>query len=358
MRIHNFSAGPSTLPVEILEALQKDIVDYQGVGYSLIEASHRGKVFDGIYNETMDLLKEIMGIPAGYTPFFLGGGATLQFAMIPMNFQGDGTAYYAKTGTWSNKATDDAQKLGKVVVAFDGKESNYSTLPDPAKLDIPQDASYFYYCSNETIGGIQWQQVPEVGNVPLIVDTSSDFLSRPIDVEKFSLIYGGVQKNLAPAGATLVIVKDEMLERCPANLPAYLSYQTHAKAKGLYNTPPVFSIWAVNLMLKWIKKNGGLVGMQQRAEEKAGLLYDLFDSSSFYRNPVDPAVRSRMNVVFRLPSEELEAQFVAEALKQGLSALKGHKSVGGCRASIYNALEKSSVEALIDFMREFERTHG
>ncbi len=359
MRAHNFFAGPSTLPVEVLAELKEQIAEYNGKGFSLIEASHRGADFSAVYEETQSLMREVLGIPANYSVFFLGGGATLQFSMIPMNFlPAGGFAEYTKTGSWSNKAWDDANKLGTAKVVFDGAESNYSTLPDPAKVQVDPSAAYYYLCSNETIGGIEWQAFPNTGNVPLIADMSSDFLSRPVDVSQFAMIYGGVQKNLAPAGATFVILREDMLERVPENLTAYLSYKTHVKANGLYNTPPVFSIWCVNLMLKWIKKNGGLTGMEARATKKADLLYNLFDSSDFYRNPVDPNYRSKMNVVFRLPSDELEKKLIAEGTAKQMLGLKGHKSVGGCRASIYNSLPVESVEALVEFMKEFERTNG
>ncbi len=359
MRAHNFFAGPSTLPVEVLEELKAQIADYNGKGFSLIEASHRGADFATVYEETQSLMREILGIPENYSVFFLGGGATLQFSMIPMNFlPAGGFAEYTKTGSWANKAWDDANKLGTAKVVFDGADSNYSTLPDPASIKVDPSAAYYYLCSNETIGGIEWQSFPKTGNVPLIADMSSDFLSRPVNVPDFAMIYGGVQKNLAPAGATFVILRDDMLERVPADLTAYLSYKTHVKANGLYNTPPVFSIWCVNLMLKWIKKNGGLQGMEARATKKANLLYNLFDSSDFYRNPVDPKYRSKMNVVFRLPTEDLEKQLIAEGTAKQMLGLKGHKSVGGCRASIYNSLPVESVELLVEFMKEFERTHG
>ncbi len=359
MRAHNFFAGPSTLPVEVLEELQAQIADYQGKGFSLIEASHRGADFSAVYEETQALMREILDIPKNYSVFFLGGGATLQFSMIPMNFlpQG-GFAEYTKTGSWSNKAWADADKLGTVKVAFDGKEGNYTTLPNPASVQVDPEAAYYYLCSNETIGGIAWPSFPKTGKVPLIADMSSDFLSRPVTVSDFAMIYGGVQKNLAPAGATFVILREDMVEKIPENLTAYLSYKTHVKANGLYNTPPVFSIWCVNLMLKWIKKNGGLTGMQERATKKADMLYNLFDSSDFYRNPVDPTCRSKMNVVFRLPSEELEKELITQSTAQHMLGLKGHKSVGGCRASIYNSLPVESVELLVAFMKEFERTHG
>lgn len=356
----NFFAGPSVLPMEVLDELNDQIKEYQDNGFSMIEASHRGAAFDTMYHECLGLFRELLGIPENYSVFFLGGGATLQFAMIPMNFLPEGkSAAYIKSGTWSNKACDDAQKLGKVDVLFDGKSSNYSTLPDPATVKPASDSAYLYLCSNETIGGIEWQQWPEIGDVPLIADMSSDILSRPVPVEKFAMIYGGVQKNLGPAGATFVILRNDMLEKSPATLPAYLNYNTHAKADGLYNTPPVFSIWAVKLVLEWVKANGGAAGMAERAMRKSSLIYNAIESmNDFYYSPVDAAYRSKMNIVFRLRDESLEKVFLAEASAKGMLGLKGHRSVGGCRASIYNSLPEKDVVSFVEFMQEFARKNG
>lgn len=359
MRKLNFFAGPSVLPLEVLETLQKEIVDYKGKGLSMIEASHRGGMFEEMYTECLQSFRELLNIPENYDVYFLGGGATLQFTMIPMNFLlKDRIADYAMTGTWANKATSDAKKLGNVNVFFDGKSSNYTTLPSPDAVKPSDDSCYLYICSNETIGGIEWKSFPDTGSVPLICDMSSDIFSRPVDVSKFGMIYGGVQKNLGPAGATFIIMRKDMLEKRNPDLTAYMDYALHSKEQGLYNTPPVFSIWGVKLVLDWIKKNGGVEGMDKRAEEKSRLLYDLFDSSSFFRSPVDKRYRSRMNVVFRLPSEELEALFLEEAKKHNMLGLKGHRSVGGLRASIYNSLPKEDVLTLVDFMKEFERKNG
>ncbi|HIS13852.1 MAG TPA: 3-phosphoserine/phosphohydroxythreonine transaminase [Candidatus Ornithospirochaeta stercorigallinarum] len=360
MRKKNFFAGPSVLPVEVLEQLRDQVVDYNGEGLSMIEASHRGGMFENMYDECLATLRRLLNIPDDYDVYFLGGGATLQFTMIPMNFLLPGkVADYAKTGSWANKAASDAAKIGKVNAFFDDKEGNYTTLPDPKSIKPSEDSAYLYLCSNETIGGIEWQEFPDTGDVPLIADMSSDILSRPVDVSKFSMIYGGVQKNLGPAGATLIIMKHSMLDRRNENLTAYMDYGLHAKNKGLYNTPPVFSIWAVKLVLDWVEKNGGAEGMLKRAKEKSALIYDVIDSSSsFYRSPVDKRYRSRMNIVFRLPSEDLEKKFVEESTKEGMLGLKGHRSVGGLRASLYNALPYEDVVALRDFMVEFERKNG
>ena len=359
MRKKNYFAGPSVLPVEVLEQIRDNIVDYRGEGLSMIEASHRGGMFEEMYDECLASFRRLLGIGDDYDVYFLGGGATLQFTMIPLNFLTEGkVADYCKTGSWANKAASDAQKIGKVNVIFDGKESGYTTLPDPATLRPSENSAYLYLCANETIGGIEWKSFPDTGSVPLIADMSSDILSRPVDVSRFAMIYGGVQKNLGPAGATFIIMRKDMLERRRENLTAYMDYGLHSKEKGLYNTPPVFSIWAVKLVLDWIERNGGLQGMDRRAEEKSGLIYSVIDSSDFFRSPVDKAVRSRMNIVFRLPSEELEAKFISESKAEGMLGLKGHRSVGGLRASLYNALPLEDVKALADFMVEFERKNG
>ncbi|MFA6689423.1 MAG: phosphoserine transaminase [Sphaerochaetaceae bacterium] len=359
-RKKNFFAGPSVMPVEVLEQLRDQIVDYQGQGLSMIEASHRGGMFEDMYDECLGLFRELLGIPEEYDVYFLGGGATLQFAMIPMNFLRPGSvADYIKSGTWSNKATDDAQKIGDVHLYFDGTDSKFTTLPDPKTVHPSKNSSYLYLCSNETIHGVEWQSFPDTGDVPLIADMSSDILSRPVPVEKFDMIYGGVQKNLGPAGATFIIMKKSLLEKRNENLPAYLNYQLHAKEKGLYNTPPVFSIWAVKLVLEWIKRNGGAAGMQKRAVEKSSIIYDTIDGSGgFYRSPVDPAYRSRMNIPFRLSSDELEKKFLSEASALDMLGLKGHRSVGGIRASVYNALPVEDVRALADFMKGFQKRNG
>ena len=359
MRKKNYFAGPSVLPVEVLEEMRENIVDYEGKGLSIIEASHRGGLFEEMYDSCLSTFRELLSIPDDYDVYFLGGGATLQFTMIPTNFLTPGkVADYSKTGTWSNKACSDAQKLGNVNVFFDGKSSNFTTLPDPATVKPSENSAYVYLCANETIGGIEWKDFPDTGDVPLIADMSSDILSRPVDVKKFGMIYGGVQKNLGPAGATFIIMSKDMLERRNENLTAYMDYALHAKEKGLYNTPPVFSIWGVKLVLEWIKRNGGVAGMDALAEKKSSLIYDVIDSSDFWRSPVDSRYRSRMNIVFRLPSEELEAKFVKEATAADMLGLKGHRSVGGLRASLYNALPYEDVVALRDFMLDFEKKNG
>ncbi|AEV27991.1 phosphoserine aminotransferase [Sphaerochaeta pleomorpha str. Grapes] len=358
-RKKNFFAGPSVLPMEVLEQMRDQMVEYNGQGLSMVEASHRGGLFEDMYDECLATFKELLHVPDDYDMYFLGGGATLQFTMIPMNFLRPGTvADYIKSGTWANKAGEDAEKLGSVNYYYDGTDNKFTSLPDPATVKPSKNSSYLYLCSNETIGGIEWQDFPDTGDVPLIGDMSSDILSRPVPVEKFDMIYGGVQKNLGPAGATFIIMKKSLLEKQNSNLTAYMDYKLHSKEKGLYNTPPVFSIWGVKLVLDWIKKNGGAEGMAVRAQEKSSIIYNVIDSSAFFRSPVDAKYRSKMNIVFRLPNEDLEKKFVNEAQKEGMLGLKGHRSVGGLRASVYNALPKEDVVSLAQFMKEFEKNNG
>ena len=356
----NFSAGPSMMPLEVLESLASNMVDYRGTGLSLVEVSHRGAVYDAVHQETMSLVKELMGVPEGYSIILVGGGATLQFSMLPMNLMiPGGSADYVNTGAWAKKAIAEAKKVGRVNVVWDGAEGGYMSLPDPASVAPAAGASYLHITSNETIGGVQWKEFPRSGDVPLAADMSSDILSRPVDVSRFGIIYAGAQKNLAPAGVTLVIIRDDLLERSSESLGSYLSYAVHAEAGSLYNTPPVFAIWAMKLVLDGVKARGGVAAIAQENEAKAAALYDAIDSSGgFYRCPVVPSVRSNMNVVWRLAEEGKEADFVKEAAAAGLIGLKGHRSVGGCRASLYNAMTMEGVRRLIDFMTEFARKNG
>jgi phosphoserine aminotransferase len=358
-RKKNFFAGPATLPVSVLEKLKEGIVDHRGQGLSIIEASHRSNYFSELNDECIALMKELLHINDDYSVYFLGGGATLQFAMVPLNFlRPDTVADYINSGSWSQKAASDAEKVGRVRYVWDGTDDNFTTLPLASEVKASEDASYLFLCSNETIGGVQWKEWPDIGRTPMISDMSSDILSRPLPVDKFSMIYAGVQKNLGPAGATAVIMNKALLDRQNPNLPAYLDYANHDKNKGLYNTPPVFSIWAVKLVLEWIKEQGGVTAMEQLATERSTLLYDVIDASDFFYCPVDRRYRSTMNVVFRLPSEELEAAFIEETKKHGMLGLKGHRSVGGLRASLYNSLPVDDVRSLAQLMREFERTNG
>lgn len=358
-RIFNFSAGPCTLPLEVLQQAQEQFVDYQGSGMSLIEMSHRGKIVDGVHNQALALMKELLGVPDTHQVLFLGGGATLQFSMVPMNLlHGGKSADYANSGAWAKKAIADAKLLGKVNVTFDDKASNYSTLPDPGAVEVSEGAAYYHLTSNETIGGIQWQGWPTLG-VPLVADMSSDIMSREIPFEKFGLIYAGAQKNIGPAGVSVVIIRKDVLEACPDGLPVYLGYKGHAKENSMLNTPPVFQIWIIKLVLEWLKGKGGLAWASEMAKKRSGVLYDaIAGHGAFYRSPVDAKVRSTMNVVWRLPSEELEAKFVAEAKAAGFDGLKGHRSVGGIRASIYNAMPLEGVTGLAGFMADFAKKNG
>ncbi len=353
----NFFAGPSVLPLSVLEELQKDMVDYKGTGLSLVETSHRSPQYDEVHFKAMNLFREIWGIPDNFKILFLGGGATMQFSMIPMNFlSGGGSCDFTLTGTWAKKAYADATKLGKINVVFDGKEDKYTNLPDPSTLKASEGARYFHMTSNETIGGIQWKDWPETGDVPIFCDMSSDMMSRPVPFEKFGIIYGGAQKNLGPSGLGIVVIREDMLDKVNPDITAYLDYRIHASKDSLYNTPPVFPIYAMSLVLEKVKAEGGLEGVMKRNAEKSALIYDAIDNSDgFYKSPVNPAVRSDMNVVFTMANEELEKEFLAEASRRQMYGLKGHRSVGGCRASIYNSLPVEDVRALTDFMQEFKK---
>jgi len=358
-RIYNFSAGPAVLPLEVLEEVQQNLLALPGVGMSVLEISHRSKPFDEIILGAEADIRKLAGISDDYHVLFLQGGASLQFSMVPLNLlPAGGKADYVITGVWSQKALKEAKRVGTANIAATAEPENFDRIPRQEDLKLDPDAAYVHFTTNNTIHGTEWKYDPATGAVPLVADASSDILSRPIDVGKYALIYAGAQKNLAPAGVTLVIIRKDMLERSPKDLHTMLNYNTHAKERSLYNTPPVFAIYVMRLVLKWLVEQGGLEVVQQRNEEKAKILYDAIDSSQFYRGHAQPDSRSLMNVTFRLPSEELEKQFVSEATKSGLDGLKGHRSVGGIRASIYNAFPKQGVEALAAFMKEFERTQG
>lgn len=358
-RVHNFGAGPCTLPLSVLEDAAAEFVDFRGAGLSILEMSHRAPAYDEIHAGTIASLRRLYGLSDDWAVLLLGGGATLQFAMVPLNLMPrGGRAAYALTGAWARKAAADAAKLGEVTPVFDGAP-DHAALPDPASLTPPADAAYLHLTSNETIGGLQWPDFPETGAVPLVCDMSSDFVSRRVPVERFGLIYAGAQKNAGPAGATAVLVRRDLLERVPDDLPAYLRYAVHAAKDSLYNTPPVFSIYMMGKTLAWLEDQGGLEAAERLSAVRSALVYDAVEGSGgFYRSPIDPAARSRMNVVFRLPTADLEARFVAAAADAGMIGLKGHRSVGGCRASLYNALPVAAARALADFMGEFARVHG
>jgi phosphoserine aminotransferase len=359
-RIYNFSAGPAVLPVEVLKEAQRDLLELPGVGMSVLEISHRSKAFDEIIQGAEADMRKLAGIPDNYHVLFLQGGASLQFSMVPMNLMAPGgNADYIVTGVWSKKAVKEAQKIGQVNIAGSTESENFTRVPRQDELKLDPSAAYVHFTTNNTIYGTEWKREPEVGDVPLVADASSDIFSRPIDVAKYGLIYAGAQKNLAPAGVTLVIIRDDLLARSPKGLHTMLDYNTHAKEKSLFNTPPVFAIYIMRLVLKYLLEQGGLQEIARHNEAKAGLLYDAIDNSGgFYRPHAKADSRSQMNVTFRLPSEEMEKQFVSEATRAGLDGLKGHRSVGGIRASIYNAFPREGVDALVAFMKEFQRTHG
>ncbi|GGH14139.1 3-phosphoserine/phosphohydroxythreonine transaminase [Paenibacillus segetis] len=359
-RAYNFNAGPAALPLEVLERAQAEFVDYQGTGMSIMEMSHRGAVYEAVHNEAASRLLNLLGNPQGYKVLFLQGGASTQFAMLPMNFLTEGkTAGYVKSGSWANKAIKESKLIGSTFVAASSEENKYMSMPDVSNLELPENTAYLHLTSNETIEGTQFQEFPDTGNVPLIADMSSDILCRPFDLTKFGLVYAGAQKNLGPSGVTVVLAREELLQNSPSHIPTVLRYDTHAENNSLYNTPPSFAIYMVNQVLKWIEEQGSLEGIEKKNREKASLLYNAIDESAgFFRGCVDPASRSIMNVTFRLGSEELEKLFIKESEKEGFVGLKGHRSVGGLRASIYNAVPYESIKALVDFMSQFQKSHG
>jgi phosphoserine aminotransferase len=358
-RIVNFSAGPAVLPLEVLEEAQRNLISLPGVGMSVLEISHRSAAFDGILQSCEADVRELAGVPDNYHVLFLQGGASLQFSMVPMNLlPSGGSADYIVTGVWAQKALKEAKRVGNVKIAATTEAEKFSRVPTQAELKLDAAAAYVHYTTNNTIYGTEFHYVPGVGSVPLVADTSSDMFSRPIDVAKYGLIYAGAQKNLAPAGVTLVIARDDVVTRTPATLPTMLQYSVHAENKSLYNTPPVFAIYIMGLVLKWLKKQGGLAAIERQNARKADKLYAEIDRTGFYRGHAQKDSRSPMNVTFRLPSEELEKKFVKEATAAGLDGLKGHRSVGGLRASIYNAFPEPGVDALVDFMRNFEKQNG
>ena len=359
-RIHNFSAGPAVLPESVLKKAQEAIWNAAGSGIGIMEHSHRGKVFDRVIKEAEEACRSLAGIPDNYRVLFLQGGASLQFAMVPMNFLGpDETADYLVTGVWSQKAVKEAKPLGKVHIAATTESSNFDRIPEPSEIKYSKNPAYVHITTNNTIYGTQWQTEPPVpSNVPLVADTSSDMYSRPIDVRKYGIIYAGAQKNLGPSGVVLVIIRDDLVEGGSKSIPTMLQYRTHAGESSLYNTPPAFGIYVMGEVFKWIRAEGGLEAMAEHNEAKARLLYEFIDNSEFFRGTAQADSRSRMNVCFRAPTEELEAKFISEATKRGLDGLKGHRSAGGMRASIYNACPRRSVEALVAFMKEFERANS
>ena len=358
-RITNFSAGPATLPLQVLEQVREELLDWRGSGMSVMEMSHRDKEFMSIASEAEKDLREVAGIPQNYKVLFMQGGATAQFALIPLNLlRGKSGADYVLTGDWGKKAAKECGKYGKANVAASGEAGKFTSIPDRAGWKLDPDAAYVHITTNETIHGVQFQSTPDTGGVPLVADMSSDILSRPLDVSKFGLIYGGAQKNIGPAGVTIVIVREDLIGQAAATTPGVFDYKQVADNESMLNTPPCFAWYVAGLVFKWIKAEGGLAGVGARNQRKAKLLYDYIDAQDFYRNPVAKADRSWMNVPFTLPNAELDADFLKGAKAAGLSGLKGHRAVGGMRASLYNAMNEQGVAALVDYMKEFVRTKG
>ncbi len=358
-RIYNFSAGPAVLPREVLEQAQEELVNWQGCGMSVMEMSHRGKEFMGIAAQAEADLRELMAIPANYKVLFLQGGASSQFAMVPMNLlRGKKSADYLNTGEWSKKAIKEAKKYGAVNVVASSEDKNFSYAPTQDQWKLDQDAAYVHYTPNETIGGVEIFWTPETGNVPLVADMSSNILSRPMDVSKFGLIYAGAQKNIGPAGLTIVIVREDLIGETVAGTPTMFDYKIHADNESMYNTPPTYGIYMAGLVFKWLKDKGGLKAMEQHNRAKAAVLYDCLDASGFYHCPTARDNRSLMNVPLTLKDAGLDEAFLKGAKAHGLLQLKGHRSVGGMRASIYNAMPIEGVQLLAEYMKSFEKSHG
>ncbi len=358
-QIFNFSAGPAVLPEEVLQQAASEMLDWQGCGQSVMEMSHRGKEYMSIHAQAEADLRRLMCIPSNSKLLFLQGGATMQFAMIPMNLmRGRASADYVHTGEWSKKAIKEAKLFGKVNIAASAEDRSFTYVPPQASWKLDPDAAYVHLCMNETIGGVEFNREPDAGEAPLVADVSSTFLSRPIDVSRYGLIYGGAQKNIGPAGLTIVIVRDDLIGHAPAGTPTMLDYRQQADNDSMLNTPPTYAIYIAGLVFQWLERQGGVAAIEKRNIEKAQLLYDYLDSTEFYANPVAKADRSRMNVPFTLKDPALDDAFLAGAKARGLLQLKGHRSVGGMRASIYNAMPIEGVRALVDHMREFEKKYG
>jgi phosphoserine aminotransferase len=358
-RIYNFSAGPAVLPREVLEQARDELVNWQGCGMSVMEMSHRGKEYMGIQAQAEADLRELMGIPANYKVLFLQGGASSQFAMVPMNLlRGKASADYLNTGEWSKKAIKEAKKYGAVNVVASSEDKNFSYAPTQDAWKLDPSAAYVHYTPNETIGGVEIFWTPQTGDVPLVADMSSTILSRPMDVSRYGLIYAGAQKNIGPAGVTLVIVRDDLIGQTVAGTPTMFDYKTHADNESMYNTPPTYGIYIAGLVFKLLKAKGGLAAMEKTNRQKAALLYDYMDSTGFYNSPVARENRSLMNIPFTLKDAALDEEFLKGAKGRGLVQLKGHRSVGGMRASIYNAMPVEGVQALVDYMKDFEKARG
>ncbi|MFS0577120.1 3-phosphoserine/phosphohydroxythreonine transaminase [Sporosarcina sp. 179-K 3D1 HS] len=359
-RAYNFNAGPSALPLAVLEKAQQELVNFRGTGMSVMELSHRSPAFEEVHNAAINRLKALFAIPDNYEVLFLQGGASLQFSMIPMNFLPEGQqAGYVMTGSWSEKAYQEAELLGKPYEIASTKDNKYRNIPALDELQFNSTDAYVHVTSNNTIYGTQWSEFPDTGDVPLIADMSSDIMSRPVDVSKFGMIYAGAQKNLGPSGVTVVIIHKDLLEKAKSELPTMLKYSTHSKNNSLYNTPPTFGIYMLGEVLNWIEEKGGLEAVAKHNEEKAKLIYDAIDDSNgFYNGHATPDSRSLMNITFTLANEELEKKFLAEAKEAGFVGLNGHRSIGGCRASTYNAVPIEACQALRDFMLDFQQKNS
>jgi len=358
-RVFNFSPGPATLPTVVLERAQSELLDWRNSGMSVMEVSHRGKDFIELAAHSERTLRSLLSIPENYRVLFLQGGATLQFAAVPLNLAGPGSvADYVLTGNWGKKASDEAKRYLRVNIAADAADSKYTTIPDPQSWRLSADAAYLHYTPNETIYGVEFHEVPDVSQAPLVVDMSSTILSRPIDVSKFGVIYAGAQKNIGPAGIDLVIVRDDLLDRARPETPSVINYRVMADSDSMFNTPPTLAWYLASLVFDWLVEQGGLAEMAKRNQRKAAKLYAAIDASEFYQNPVDVACRSWMNVPFTLADPALDAVFLKESAAMGLTNLKGHRSVGGMRASLYNAMPEAGVDRLIEFMTDFEDQHG
>lgn len=358
-RVYNFGAGPAMLPTEVMQQAQAELLDWQGTGMSVMEVSHRSEKYIAMAEQAEADLRELLAIPAGYRVLFLQGGATSQFAMAPQNLlRGKTTADYLHTGHWSGKALREARKFCKVNLALSLEQNGFTSIPAPDTWQLNPDAAYVYYTENETIHGVEFSTVPDTGDVPLVCDMTSSILSHPLDVSRFGIVFAGAQKNIGPAGLVVVIIREDLVGGAPPGLPSMSDYAVHVKERSMYNTPPTWSWYLAGLVLRWTLAQGGLVEMAQRAMRRSEKLYRLIDDSGFYHNPVDAQCRSRMNVPFTLKDAGLNATFLAEAKAQGLAALAGHRSVGGMRASIYNAMPEAGVDLLAEFMRDFERRYG
>jgi phosphoserine aminotransferase len=357
--IYNFGAGPAMLPSAVMKQAQEELLDWQGSGISVIEMSHRSKQFASIVEESETDLRGLLGIPDSHRVLFLQGGASSQFAMVPMNLLHDkATADYIHTGIWSGKAIKEAQRFGNINIAASSQTDNFLSVPDQSQWQLSDQPTYIYYTDNETIGGLEYSSMPDVGETPLVSDMTSNFLSRPVDISKFAVIIAGSQKNIGPAGLVIVIVREDLIGKAGSDIPSLYDYAIQNKEKSLYNTPPTFTWYMAGLVFKWVIAQGGIAGMEENSRTRSGKLYDFVDKSDFYANPVTKAHRSRMNVPFTLKSEDLNEAFLQEAQENGLMELKGHRSVGGMRASLYNAMPEDGVDALLDFMKLFARQRG